>query len=235
MKKDYTRIVILLDRSGSMGIVRDATVAGLNRFIKDQREAPGFAKVKLVQFSSGSPAMNWNLGSTNWKISREPDKLQTVDTWDGPITDVRELTLEDFVPTGGTPLFDAQGKIITELGQELASLSEDERPERVMVVILTDGEENSSSKYSHEQIATMIKHQQDVYNWNFVFLGANQDAIKTAVSFNIAPQSAMTFTSSTVGMNSTMDSLSSYTKSYRGSVSSNAAFTSTDREAALEK
>ncbi len=104
------------------------------------------------------------------------------------------------MPRGSTALLDAQGRTIVELGQELAALAEHERPSKVIVVTITDGLENASKHFNLEQIGEMIREQRDKYNWDFVFLGANQDAIKTAAAMNIPLPSAMSYSTSKAGI-----------------------------------
>jgi hypothetical protein len=113
--------------------------------------------------------------------------------FDKPISDVKEMTQADFVPRGGTALLDAQGRSITELGAELASLPESERPNKVIFVTLTDGDENASKEYMRDRVKTMTEHQRSTYNWEFVFLGANQDAIQTAATIGILREAALTY------------------------------------------
>lgn len=210
MKDNRTRIAIILDRSGSMQSVRESTVAGFNEFIKKQREVGGDVTVKLVQFDN---------------------EYETV--FDKPLADVPELTQARFVPRGGTALYDAQGKTIVALGEELAAMPEGERPSKVIVMTLTDGEENSSKEYRLPMIAAMIKEQQEKYGWDFVFLGANQDAVLTAKSMNIRPQSSLTYTSNAQGMMRSMAMASNYVNASRTVGALNAAFSDQDRADAV--
>ena len=170
MKENFTRIAVILDRSGSMSSVRESTVSGFNEFIRSQRALPGEVSVKLVEFD---------------------DQYEVV--FDKRLADVPELTQDLFVPRGRTALFDAQGRTIVALGEELAALAESERPSKVIVMTLTDGLENASSHFTVEMISALIKQQIEVYKWDFVFLGANQDAIRTAATMSIPAGSALTY------------------------------------------
>jgi hypothetical protein len=210
MKDNFTRIMIILDRSGSMESCKESTVAGFNEFIRTQRELPGGATIRLVQFD---------------------DQYETV--FDKNLKNCPELTQKTFVPRGSTALLDAQGRSIVELGQELAAMPEHERPSKVIVVTITDGLENASKNYSLEQIGTMIKEQRDKYSWDFVFLGANQDAIKTAAAMNIPLPSAMSYSTSKAGIANTMAAVSHYVGAYRGGQP--AAFSQADRKLAMEE
>ena len=210
MKDNFTRIAIVLDRSGSMESCKESTVAGFNEFIRAQKEIPGEATVKLVQFD---------------------DQYETV--FDKPLKDCPELTQNTFVPRGSTALLDAQGRTIVELGQELAALPESERPSKVIVVTLTDGLENASKEYNLDKIGAMIREQRDKYNWDFVFLGANQDAIATAAAMSIPLPSAMSYSTSKAGIAATMAAVSHYVGAARKGKA--AAFSAEDRKSAMEK
>jgi hypothetical protein len=210
MKKDFTRIAIVLDRSGSMESCKESTVTGFNEFIRNQKKIPGEATVKLVQFD---------------------DQYETV--FDKPLKDCPELTQNTFIPRGSTALLDAQGRTIVELGQELAALPESERPSKVIVVTLTDGMENASQQYNVSQIGEMVREQRDKYNWDFVFLGANQDAIATAAAMSIPLPSAMSYSTSKAGVAATMAAVSHYVGSARAGKA--AAFSAEDRKAAMDK
>lgn len=192
MKKGHGRIALILDRSGSMETVRQATVDGYNEFINGQKLAPGTADVLLAQFD---------------------DEYEIV--YDQPLSAVPVMTPEQFVPRGNTALYDAIGRTIQQIGADLAALDEADRPDSVTIVILTDGLNNASQEYSAPQIATMIRHQADTYNWKFVFLGANQDAVLTASKFNIPRGQTMSYAASATGMANTMGALNRYTVSNR--------------------
>ena len=210
MKDNFTRIAIILDRSGSMESCKESTVAGFNEFIRSQKEIPGEATVKLVQFD---------------------DQYETA--FDKRLEECPELNQSTFVPRGSTALLDAQGRTIVELGQELAALPESERPSKVIVVTLTDGLENASRQYNLEKIGEMIREQRDKYNWDFVFLGANQDAIATAAAMSIPLPSAMSYSTSKAGIAATMAAVSNYVGAARKGKA--AAFSAEDRKAAVEK
>ena len=178
MKDGFTRLALILDRSGSMASIDEATVAGVNRFVEEQRQVPGTATLKLVQFD---------------------DVYEEV--FDTPTAEAPELTLsktprpgqKTYEPRGSTALLDAIGRTITELGSGLAAMSEDERPDKVIVIIMTDGLENASKTFTARQVLDLIVQQRDIYKWDFVFLGANQDAIATAAKMGIAAASAMPY------------------------------------------
>jgi hypothetical protein len=158
-----TDITFVLDRSGSMVSVENEAISGVNRILEDQRALGLDVRVTLNLFN---------------------DEFKTI--YSGrPISDAPNLTLADFSPFGFTALHDAIGKSIFETGKRLADTPEVDRPGKVIFVIVTDGAENSSMKYKGPQLAEMIKHQKEKYLWDFIFLGANQDASLVGSSLNI--------------------------------------------------
>jgi len=193
MKEDLTDINIVLDRSGSMSSVRDDTIGGFNTFLQSQKEAPGEAQLTLVQFDH------------EYEIVYNGVDVQSVS----------ELTTKTFVPRGSTALLDAIGRTINSTGARLAEMPEEERPGKVIFVILTDGEENSSAEFTKDQINEMIKLQTEIYNWDFVFLGANQDAIKTGASIGIVAGNAMTYAATADGVGDTYRSSGASMTAYR--------------------
>lgn len=207
MKNDYTHIAIVLDRSGSMEAVANDTIGGFNKFLADQKAVPGHATLTLVQFDS-----------------------QSVDTVnDGtPISFVADLTSKTFVPRGGTPLYDAIGQTINATGKFLKNIPEDARPAKVVFVIITDGFENASHEFNREKVFEMIKHQREAYKWEFVFIGANQDAMATGRAMGVAGTNCMTSAANSVGTQSLYDSASSNLRSYRTSARADMSFTQSD-------
>jgi len=192
MKQDLTRIAVILDRSGSMVSVVDATISGFNEFVHSQKLEPGQANLKLVQFDD-----------------------QYEEVFDKPLSEVPLLDHETFVPSGWTALHDAIGRTIKVLDNELTRMPEAERPAKVLMLILTDGEENRSTEFTREQIADMVKEQQEKSSWNFVFLGANQDSVLTASGFNIPHHSSLAYNSNAAALRNTLGSASRYTSDYR--------------------
>lgn len=188
MKEGYTFIAVVLDRSGSMELVKNDTMGGFNTFLTHQQHIPGRAELTMTQFN------------TEIETVYEPQ----------PIAECPKLTNENFVPAGGTALLDAIGITITKIGAHLAIKPESERPSRVVFVIVTDGEENSSREYTRSKVFNMIKHQTEKYGWDFVFLGANQDAIREAASMGISAAKAMNFAANAKGTRSAFASTSAY-------------------------
>jgi hypothetical protein len=195
MKDDYTHITMILDRTGSMDTVKDDTIGGFNQFLSDQKKQPGEATMTLVQFDSQDPYEVLNDFS--------------------PLAEVSELTPETYVPRGGTPLLDAIGRGINDVGAKLAQKPEEERPGKVIFVILTDGHENASREFNRNHVFTMIEEQRKKWKWEFVFLGANQDAIAEARTLGIPHAAAMTFAASAIGTTSAFDAMSKGVAAYR--------------------
>jgi predicted metal-dependent peptidase len=185
MNNNLTSIVILLDRSGSMGCVRQDTVGGFDTFIEDQKKLAGDVEVTLVQFD------------------HEYEYLYKA----VPLSEVRSID-PTYQPRGSTALLNSLGRLIDETGKRLAETPETKRPEKVLFIILTDGEDNQYSSYSREKLAEMIARQRDVYKWDFVFLGANQDAILSAASIGISAGKAMSYANNSVGTQSLFRSVS---------------------------
>lgn len=206
--KNATHISIVLDRSGSMSSIANDIVGGLNRFIADQQKVPGDCTFTLVQFDT-----------------------QGVDTLYSakPIAEVKPIT--DYQPRGGTPLYDAIGDALTSTGEHLKALAEDQRPDKVIFVIITDGEENSSHRYTHEQIRSMIKLQTDTYKWQFVFLGANIDSYAVGQSMGVSAANVMNFAGNERSVVAMCASLSDNTALYRTARASNMAYSAQDRKA----
>ncbi len=177
MKQNHADITIVLDRSGSMSNVATDTIGGFNTFLDSQKKTPGTATFTLHQFDG---------------------KFETVVNAED-IQKVQDLTSKTFVPRGMTALLDAIGRSVTDAGARLEKLPEGERPAKVIFVILTDGYENSSREFTREQIFKMVEHQKEKYSWEFVYLGANQDAIQVGGSLGINAQSSMTYASNTLG------------------------------------
>lgn len=197
MKKDLTEIIFILDKSGSMQSVVDETIIGFNTFINDQKKLPGEAKLTLKLFSTyGHEEI----------------------IYDGtPVQECENLSFLIYVPNGFTALLDAIGNTIKEVGERLNKTKEDERPEKVIMVILTDGQENDSRKYSSDRIKSMIEHQTSKYSWEFVYLGANQDAFANSALIGISGKSTMNYDPSKAGTVKAHASISNYVSSYRTS------------------
>ncbi|TCK01174.1 vWA domain-containing protein [Nocardia alba] len=182
---DRTLIAVLLDRSGSMQTIKADTEGGLAAYFEQQRSVPKKIEVTLAQFDTTYDVVYANV----------------------PLAQVPAPSLQ---PRGGTALYDALGKLVTSVGSELAERPEHERPGTVIVVVLTDGHENSSREWTHAAVKSLITQQQDVYNWTFVFLGANMDAVEVGSNLGFDPGSAITYAPVAGGVRGAFDALAAY-------------------------
>lgn len=162
-RKNLCEIVFILDRSGSMRIVKSDAIGGFNQFIEDQKKVPGDAQITLIQFDN------------EYETVFESKDIQ----------EVSKLDDKTYTPRGTTALIDAIGKTIDDLGNRLSNIPEENRPEKVIIGILTDGHENSSVKYKNEDVKNKIKHQQEVYGWQFMFIAAGADQWDQAQSWGL--------------------------------------------------
>lgn len=195
---NYTHITVLLDRSGSMQTIDKDTVGGLNEFMKVQKATPGKATVTLIRFNNDAVTDYNNMA----------------------IADVPQLS--SVFPYGGTAMYDAIGNSINSLGRQLEAMPECQRPGKVVFVIITDGEENASRHFTLHHIKPMIEEQQKKYNWQFVFLGANQDAVLTAGGMGISSLTSATFAASGPAVMHMFAATASNMSSYRCCSSPNA-------------
>lgn len=193
MKKDLCELIVIIDESGSMHSVINDTIGGFNTFLETHQALPGEAKLTLVKFS------------TKYEIVHNGLDIQNVP----------KLDVFTYMPGGMTALIDAVGRTIDEVGKRLANTLEENRPEKVIVMIITDGEENSSCEYKLDQIKSKIETQTKDYSWEFIFLGADQNAWENAQSMGIL--NSITFTQSDI--NKTLKGMGYYSSNKRmGSV-----------------
>ena len=177
MKKDSTELVFILDRSGSMSGLEKETIGGFNSMLKKQKKEKGEAKVTTVLFDNEYELLHNHLD----------------------IKEVNNITDNDYYVRGSTALLDAVGKAINNMINVQKKLSDKEQAENVMFIITTDGMENSSREYTYKKISRMIEHQKEKYGWEFIFLGANIDAVEVASKFGINEDRAVNFHSDKEG------------------------------------
>jgi len=166
--QNLTHIYFLLDRSGSMASIRSETIAGFDAFITEQRTVPGRCRVTLAQFD---------------------DEYDVV--YAG--RDLAEVPPLDLTPRGMTALLDALGRLIVSSGEQLAALPEAERPGSVIVGVMTDGLENASQDWTHPRIKELIERQERDYAWQFLYLGADQDAIEEGAKMGFVAEKSVTY------------------------------------------
>lgn len=193
MNDNLTEIAFILDRSGSMESMVEPAISGFNRLLREQQQESGSARFTLVLF----------------------DDLYEVPFHSVPISEVVEMDTSTFVPRGSTALLDAIGRTIDELGTKLAATPEAERPGQVIIAILTDGMENASQRYTWKEVSKRIRHQTEKYQWKFLFLGANQDALATAAKMSIVSTDAANFAMDAHSYGSVNDALNRKMKAIR--------------------
>ena len=177
MKKNLTELVMILDRSGSMGGLESDTIGGYNSMLKKQLETEGEVLVSTVLFDNTSEVLY--------------DRI--------PLEKMPQMTRKEYYVRGCTALLDAIGGAIRHIGNVHKYAREEDRPEKTIFVITTDGLENASRRYSYEEVKRMVERQKEEYGWEFLFLGANIDAIETAGHFGITADRAVTYNSDRIG------------------------------------
>ena len=178
MKKGLTEIVFILDRSGSMSGLEKDTIGGFNSTIEKQKQEAGEAFVSTVLFNSSMEVLH--------------DRV--------PLAEIAPLTEKEYFPRGSTALLDAMGNAIHHIGNVHKYAREEDRPEKTIFIITTDGYENSSHKYTSDRVKQMVERQKQKYGWEFIFLGANIDAIETARTFGIDESRAANFVNDEAGI-----------------------------------
>lgn len=171
MKKNLTELVFILDRSGSMSGLEEDTIGGFNSMIKKQKKEEGEALISTVLFDNVSEVLH--------------DRIN--------IREIRPMTETDYTVRGCTALLDAIGGAIHHIGNIHKYARPEDVPEHTMFVITTDGLENASRRYASDKVKQMIERQKEKYGWEFLFLGANIDAVETAKSFGISEDRAVNY------------------------------------------
>ena len=177
MKKNLTELVFILDRSGSMAGLEADTIGGFNAMTQKQRKEPGEALVSTVLFDNETQVIH--------------DRV--------PLEKVPALTQKEYYVRGCTALLDAVGGAIHHIGNVHKYAREEDRPEKTLFVITTDGMENASRRYTYDKVKAMIEHQREKYGWEFLFLGANIDAAREAARFGIRADRAANYHADHIG------------------------------------
>lgn len=183
---NLTLIGILVDRSGSMISMKSEMDLALKTFLDEQADLPGRVAVSLAEFDSDYEEI--------WKMR-----------------DIHDLPHYEIKPRYATALLDAMGRFMTDIGKELADRREEDRPGKVLICIITDGAENASQHWTASMVRKLVAQQQTDYSWEFLFLGANIDAVSTAQHLGIDANSALTFNPARSGV--AMAAMSSYVSS----------------------
>lgn len=177
MRKNLTEIVFILDRSGSMSGLEADTIGGYNSLLEKQKKEEGEAIVSTVLFDDTQEVLHDRV---------DLDKMK-------PITD------KEYYVRGCTALLDAVGGAIHHIGNVHKYAREEDRPEKTLFIITTDGMENSSRRYTYDKVKKMVERQKSKYGWEFLFLGANIDAIEVAARFGIGADRAVNYECDSIG------------------------------------
>ncbi len=210
MKSDYTHITVILDRSGSMSSIRDDIIGGFNHFVDSQKAGSGTATLTLVQFDTQDP--------------------YEVIHWFKPMTEVPPLTAKTFVPRASTPLWDAVGRGIEDLERNLSLLAPEAQPEKVVMVVITDGMENSSRQFRRSQIQKMITEKTEKNQWQFVYLSSDLNAVDEAEKSGFYRRSSMSYDPNTAGVKNMWRSLDMDISKYRSGNEEMVRFSKEDRD-----
>ena len=184
MKKNLTELVFILDRSGSMSGLESDTIGGFNSFIEKQKEVDGECLVSTVLFNQVSKVIY--------------DRVS--------LKEIRKMTGDDYLPSGTTALIDAMGDAIHHIRNVHKYIREEDVPEKTVFVIITDGLENASTRYSSDDVKKMVSQQKEK-GWEFLFLGANIDAVETAKHYGIEEDRAVRFHSDHIGTKKNYETL----------------------------
>lgn len=179
MKKDLVELVFILDRSGSMAGLEKETIAGFNRLIQQQKEVQGEALVSTVLFDD------------RFEVLHNRVSIQKIE----------HMTSKDYYVRGSTALLDAIGRSILKIRNVHKALEEQNKPEKTLFFITTDGMENASVEFNYERVNEYIQLQKEKYGWEFIFIGANIDAIGTAKKFGIDADRAVNYRADKRGTN----------------------------------
>jgi uncharacterized protein YegL len=179
MKKDLVELVFILDRSGSMAGLEKETIAGFNRLIQQQKEVQGEALVSTVLFDD------------RFEVLHNRVSIQKIE----------HMTSKDYYVRGSTALLDAIGRSILKIRNVHNALEEENKPEKTLFFITTDGMENASVEFNYESVNEYIQLQKEKYGWEFIFIGANIDAIGTAKKFGIDADRAVNYRADKRGTN----------------------------------
>lgn len=186
IKNGITELVFILDRSGSMAGLESDTIGGFNSMIEKQKKQDGECYVSTVLFDNVSEVLH--------------DRVK--------LTDITPMTDNEYTVRGSTALIDAIGGAIHHIGNVHKYIRNEDVPEHTIFVITTDGMENASHKYSSDKVKSMIERQKERYGWEFLFIGANIDAVETAAQYGIDRDKAVNYNADEVGTHILYESVS---------------------------
>ena len=195
MKKGLTELVFILDKSGSMGGLETDTIGGYNAMLAKQKDVEGECRITTVLFDHRYALLH--------------DRTD--------IRAVSPITQKEYQVGGTTALIDAMGRTIDKIGNAQKHTAEDYRAEKVMFVIITDGQENASRSYTANDVKMMVQRQKERFGWEFIFLGANIDAVETAGHFGISADRASDYVSDSLGTQLNFRAMSAMVAEFRNS------------------
>lgn len=209
MKQGLAKLVFIVDRSGSMSAIASDMEGAIKEVLKEQKKThEGEMMVTFARFDA------------------EYEEVFS----DKPIADVSKIELK---PRGSTALLDAIGKTVNSVSEKFDEAEEDDRPERILFIILTDGEENSSREFTRDKVFELIEEKKTKNRWGFTFIGANQDAIKAGSSLGVATCDSLNFRASAKGVKGLGRAMSTYTTCYMAQ--GDASYTDKDKSAAMDE
>ena len=197
MKNNTTELVFILDRSGSMSGLEKDTIGGFNSMIEKQKKQEGKCYVSTVLFDSTTEVLH--------------DRVS--------LDDIEPMTEEDYTVRGCTALIDAIGGAIHHIGNIHKYARKEDVPQNTIFIITTDGMENASRRYSSQQVKEMITRQKEKYGWEFLFIGANIDAVETAAQYGIPNDRAVNYNADELGTEILFDAISTTVESVRACMS----------------
>ena len=213
MRKGLTEIVYILDRSGSMSGLEADTIGGFNSMLMKQKMEEGEAYLSTILFDDRVEVLH--------------DRVR--------IREVGRLTDREYYVRGSTALLDAVGGAIHHIGNVHKYAREEDRPEKTIFIITTDGLENSSRQYSYADVKSMVQHEKEKYNWEFIFLGANIDAVEVAGRFGVARNRAVRYESDSQGTRLNFDAMSGMLSRARASRSAETMRRELDRDESFKR
>lgn len=205
--EETTEIICILDRSTSIrtsGLI-EKTIEGFNSFLNDQKKLPGKAKLTLCLFDGGMGYGNTGVAGETYEI-----RHSGID-----IKDVPELNATTFVPKGMTAMYDAIGITIDNVAKRILETREEDRADKVIVLIMTDGEENSSKEYNQKTVFESIQNKKDTDKWNFIFIGANIDTMRVGGNMGVSTGNTLSYSNTDRGVNTAYMNMSASVKMYR--------------------
>lgn len=217
---NLTEVIAILDRSGSMADTVDHVIEGFNAFVAEQKDIEGECRFTVVGFDSKG----------SWE-----KPVPTIETlFEGlDVNEVPLLNRNTYFARGGTPLNDAIGLSIDRAGERFAAMAEKDRPAKVIVFVSTDGCENTSQEFpepGNKNLKAKVKHQEDKYNWQFVFTAGDLDAYATGAQLGVAVSNTLNSSKSAVGTRALYQGLSRKTAAFRMSDVDSMAYSASEKE-----